>query len=216
MTRAKTPRRCKKPESQSMPALHGSNRWDDHYSQKARKENYPARSVYKLQEIQQKLHLIRNGHHVLDLGCAPGAWLKYAAELTGSSGRVVGIDLKPVIISLSGHVQTYVADILNLDAILSEAIGFDYHVIMSDMAPSTTGQKTVDAARSIELCHAALQTAEARLLSGGSFICKIFQSEDFKPFSEQLKPLFHYQKIFKPQSCRKASREIYLIGYGKK
>jgi 23S rRNA (uridine2552-2'-O)-methyltransferase len=207
--------KTKKTESQSMPASHGLNRWDDHYSQKARKENYPARSVYKLQEIQQKLRLIRNGHHVLDLGCAPGAWLKYAAELTGPSGRVVGIDLKPITIPLSGHVQTYVADILNLDATISDAIGFDFHIVMSDMAPSTTGQKTVDAARSLELSQAALQIAKDRLVSGGSFICKIFQSEDFKPFAEQLKPLFHAQKIFKPQSCRKASREIYLIGYGK-
>jgi 23S rRNA (uridine2552-2'-O)-methyltransferase len=199
-----------------MTVSKGSNRWEDHYSQKARKENYPARSVYKLQEIQQKLRLIRAGHHILDLGCAPGAWLKYAAELVGPSGRVVGIDLKPVTIPLPGHVQTYVADILNLDATISRAIGFDFHIVMSDMAPSTTGQKTVDSARSFELCETALHVARERLLSGGSFICKIFQSEDFKAFSDQLKPLFHNQKTFKPQSCRKGSREIYLIGYGKK
>lgn len=199
-----------------MTVSKGSNRWEDHYSQKARKENYPARSVYKLQEIQQKLRLIRTGHHILDLGCAPGAWLKYAAELVGPSGRVVGIDLKPVTIPLPGHVQTYVADILNMDATISRAIGFDFHIVMSDMAPSTTGQKTVDAARSFELCEAALHVARERLLSGGSFICKIFQSEDFKAFSDQLKPLFQNQKTFKPQSCRKGSREIYLIGYGKK
>ena len=199
-----------------MAAFNKRNRWEDHYAQQARKENYPARSVYKLQEIQQKYRLIRSGDHVLDLGCAPGSWLKFAAELTGPSGHVVGIDLTPIRISLPPTVRTYTADILHLDSGISEAVGFNFHVVLSDMAPATTGQKYVDSARSLELCETALQMALERLLPGGSFVCKIFQGEGFKTFLLPFSSHFQQHKIFKPQSCRKASKEIYLIGSRKK
>ena len=89
--------------------------WQDHYSRRAKKEKYPARSVYKLEEIQKKHHLIRKGHKVLDLGCSPGSWLLYAARQTGSGGKVVGIDLKPVAIQIPSHVEVLTADVLNID-----------------------------------------------------------------------------------------------------
>ncbi len=187
------------------------NKWEDHYSRRAKKERFPARSIYKLQEIQKKYNLIRKGGKVLDLGCAPGSWLIYAANLTGDTGRVVGIDLKPVSVQVPSHVKTYVGDILSMD----EAIGKDFNVVLSDMAPATTGIKSVDAARSFHLCRAALSIARNVLNPGGSFVCKIFQGEDFKAFSDAVKTDFKIQKIFKPESSRKASKEIYLIGLGK-
>jgi 23S rRNA (uridine2552-2'-O)-methyltransferase len=187
------------------------NKWEDHYSRRAKKERFPARSIYKLQEIQKKYNLIRKGGRVLDLGCAPGSWLIYAANLTGDTGRVVGIDLKPVSVQVPSHVKTYVGDILSMD----EAIGKDFNVVLSDMAPATTGIKSVDAARSFDLCQAALSIARDVLNPGGSFVCKIFQGEDFKEFSDAVKANFKTQKIFKPESSRKASKEIYLIGLGK-
>lgn len=192
------------------------NRWEDHYSRRAKKERFPARSVFKLQEIQSKHHLIKKGDKVLDLGCAPGSWLLYAANLTGNKGQVVGIDLKPVTEKVPSHVRIYTGDILTLDDRFFESLGKDFNVVVSDMSPATTGNKHVDSARSYNLCQAALSIAQTLLIPGGSFVCKIFQGEDFKEFSDSVRSVFKSHKIFKPQSSRKASKEIYIIGLGKK
>lgn len=191
------------------------NKWSDHYTKQAKKDKYPARSVYKLQEIQSKHRIIKKNNKVLDLGCSPGSWLLYAAEQTGGNGNVVGIDLEPVSIKLPPHVRTVKGDIFSVrtDAML---MGNKYDVVLSDMAPATTGNKTVDAARSFELCREALSIARDILVSGGNFVCKIFQGEDFKLFSESVKKEFGNHRIFKPKSSRSQSREIYIIGIGKK
>jgi 23S rRNA (uridine2552-2'-O)-methyltransferase len=192
------------------------NRWQDYYARRAKKEKFPARSVYKLQEMQQKYNIIKKGDKVLDLGCAPGSWLLYAANLTGSKGQVVGIDLKEVSERVPSHVRIYQGDILSMDDELFKLTGKDFNVVLSDMAPATTGSTHVDSARSFDLCRAALSIAQERLVSGGSFVCKIFHGEDFKTFSDAVKQKFTRYKIFKPQSSRKASKEIYIIGFGKK
>ena len=190
--------------------------WQDHYSRKAKKEKFPARSVYKLQEIQRRYNLIKKEDKVLDLGCFPGSWLLLAANLTGTKGRVVGIDLQPVTTKLPAHVRVYTADILTLNNDIFRSEGQDFNVVISDMAPATSGNKHVDNARSFNLCQAALSTVQDVLIFGGSFVCKIFQGEDFKAFSDAVKSSFNKTRIFKPQSSRKASREIYIIGLGKK
>jgi len=196
------------------------NRWEDHYSRLAKKEQFPARSVYKLNEIQQKYKIIKKGDRVLDLGCSPGSWLLYAADLTGKKGEVVGVDLNPlsnaVSIKLPSNVRMYIGDVLSISDDLSKLIGKNYNIVMSDMAPDTTGNKNVDAARSFNLCQAALRIAKDLLVDGGSFICKIFQGEDFKEFIDSIKLSFNKHKIFKPQSSKKASKEIYVIGFEKK
>jgi 23S rRNA (uridine2552-2'-O)-methyltransferase len=192
------------------------NRWQDHYARRAKKEKFPARSVYKLKEMQQKYNLIKKGDKVLDLGCAPGSWLLYAAKLTGNKGGVVGIDLKPVSEKFPSHVRVYRGDILSMDNELFKLTGKDFNVVLSDMSPATTGSRHVDSARSFNLCQAALSIAQETLVSGGSFVCKIFHGEDFKTFSDSVKQKFNRHKIFKPQSSRKASKEIYIIGFGKK
>jgi 23S rRNA (uridine2552-2'-O)-methyltransferase len=188
---------------------------EDHYSRRAKKERFPARSVYKLQEIQKKHRLIKKGDRVLDLGCSPGSWLLFAATLTGDRGRVIGIDIKPVSVRVPAHVATHAGDVLDMDAGLLESIGKNVDVVLSDMAPATTGNKNVDNTRSFNLCRAALSVALGVLKPGGSFVCKIFQGEDFKEFSDSVKAGFKTHKIFKPDSSRKASREIYIIGIGK-
>ncbi len=193
-----------------------ANRWEDHYSRRARKERFPARSVYKLKEIQAKFGLIKKGDKVLDLGCSPGSWLLYAAELTGRDGAVVGVDLKPVSAQLPPHVRVYSGDLLTLDENPLAALETHFNVILSDMAPATTGIRTADSARSYDLCRAALTIAQSRLVSGGAFVCKIFQGEDFKIFIDAAKKIFLKLKIFKPQSSRKASKEIYIIAMGKR
>ena len=190
--------------------------WQDHYSQRAKKERFPARSVYKLKEIQKKYGLIKKGNKILDLGCAPGSWLLYAADLTGNTGHVIGIDLVPVKIHVPSHVKIYTGDILSMDEAYFSSLGQDFNVVMSDMAPSTTGNRLVDSTRSFNLCQMALTVAQTTLKTGGSFVCKIFQGEDFKKFSDSVKAVFNKHKIFKPQSTRKVSKEIYIIGFGKK
>jgi 23S rRNA (uridine2552-2'-O)-methyltransferase len=189
------------------------NPWQDHYSQRAKKDHYPARSVYKLEEIQQKHRLIKKGDNILDLGCSPGSWLLYAAKLTGEKGRLVGIDLKPVKIQTASNIEIISGDVFAIDA---ESLGSDFNVVMSDMAPATTGHKAVDAARSAGLCEAALAIAQTVLLPGGSFVCKIFQGPDFNQFVNTVRDGFDQQKIFKPRSSRKASKEIFIIGLGLK
>lgn len=196
------------------PAAKG-NRWEDHYTRQARKERFPARSVYKLRELQQRFNLVRRGDAVLDLGCAPGSWTMQAAELTGPSGRVIGIDLTPVTVALPSQAEARVQDVYPLVENPVDYFGRSFDVVLSDMAPSTTGSRGVDAARSFALCEAALAIALRVLRPGGNFVCKIFQGEDFKAFTEAVKAGFTELKIFKPQSCRKASKEIYLIGKGR-
>ncbi len=192
-----------------------SNRWSDHYTRRAKRENFPARSVYKLQEMQRRYKLIRKGDRVLDLGCFPGSWLLYAAKLTTASGRVVGIDLKPVTEKLPAQVTVFEGDVTTGTDGLAEQIGGNYHVVLSDMAPATTGQKDVDAARSYRLCRTALQFADELLRPGGNFACKIFQGSEFADFSNAVKKRFKTERIYKPRSSRKTSKEIYIIGIGK-
>ena len=191
-------------------------RWADHYSERAKKERYPARSVYKLKEAQKKYGLIRKGDRVLDLGCSPGSWLLYAAELIGNRGEVLGIDQNAVTISLPARVKTFTADILTIDGpwIENATLRNHFNVVLSDMAPATTGNKAVDSARSYRLCEAALNIAQMVLVPGGSFFCKIFQGDEFKRFSDSVRSRFKGHKIFKPQSSRKQSKEIFILGMG--
>ncbi len=194
----------------------GKNQWADHLTQRAKAENYPARSVYKLEEIQNKFKVMKKNAQVLDLGCAPGSWLLYAAKQVGNKGRVKGIDLKQIEIKLPDNVVAIKDNILNPEnaAFLDKNKGFD--AILSDMAPATTGRKDVDALRSFELCNMALKVADEFLVQNGNFVCKIFQGNDFNEFQKRVKSKFKECKIFKPGSCRKQSKEIYIIAKGKK
>ena len=191
-------------------------RRNDHYSKQAKKDRFPARSVYKLQEIQRRFKVIRKGDRGLDLGCSPGSWLLYAAELVGKDGYVTGIDLEPLKIKIPSNINVYTADIFSLDDDLRALVGKNFNAVMSDMAPATTGQKGMDAARSFHLCMAALTLAREVMVHGGNFVCKIFQGEEFEEFLDSVKDEFRNHKIFKPRSSRKASKEIYVIGKGKK
>jgi 23S rRNA (uridine2552-2'-O)-methyltransferase len=196
-------------------ATSNGNRWADHYTRKARQDGYAARSVYKLEEIQGRHRILRPGNRVLDLGCAPGSWLVFAARIVGARGTVVGIDLKPVTIALPAQVRTLVADLRDPETPLAIGPnGFD--VVLSDMAPATSGNHTTDAARSFELAMSALEVARTRLKPGGGFVCKIFQGPDADAFEAAVRRCFRETRRFKPRSSRKASKEIFVIGKGKR
>lgn len=188
----------------------------DFYFHKAKKEDFAARSIFKLEEIDQKLRLIRGGDTILDLGAAPGSWSQYCAKKVGLKGKVLGVDLQEIEITLPNacFVKADLRD-ANLDAIVRDS-GFEipFNLVISDMAPKTTGIRTTDQARSLELCQLALDTAHRMLKPGGHFICKLFHSEDFDTFRKQLLRCFKKVEVIKPKSTRKESKEIFLIGIG--
>ena len=186
----------------------------DYFFKKAKQENYAARSIFKLEEIDDRFQIIRPGYKILDLGAAPGSWSQYASKKVGPQGRVLGIDLQPIKITLPNAVFI-TADMRQLD--LSEVMSAHgitppFDVVMSDMAPKTTGIRITDQARSLELCELALATAERFLRPRGSFIAKLFHSEDFEKFREALRQRFGKVEVLRPKSTRKESKEIFLIG----
>ena len=190
--------------------------WHDYYTKRAREERYPARSVYKLEEIQKKFGILKRGSRVLDLGCCPGSWLLFASKVVGDSGLVLGVDITEFTLRLPTNARFVQRDVLAWDKFFLEGIGAHYQTVLSDMAPSTTGVKSVDAQKSLELSKSALAIANRVLKPGGSFVCKIFQGPDFKPFSDGLKRSFGRVAHFKPKSSRKASKETYIIGLEKR
>ncbi len=199
-----------------MAAKKHKNRWEDHLTKRARAENYPARSVYKLEEIQKKFHIMKKNDQVLDLGCAPGSWLLYAAKQVGKKGHVSGIDLKEIKIALPENVTAVKDDILKPENASFLNIQNRFNVILSDMAPATTGRRDVDALRSFELCNMALKVTDTSLAPGGHFVCKIFQGRQFSEFQKKVKSVFRECRMFKPNSCRKQSKEIYIIAKGRR
>lgn len=191
-------------------------RWRDHYSKRAKLEQYPARSVYKLKEAQKKYRLIKKGDQILDLGCAPGSWTLFAAKLIGKQGKILGIDREAVTHAMPPQAKTLIADVMAIDRTWLEEQDLlnRFDVVLSDMAPATTGNKMVDATRSFQLCQAALKIAEMALKPGGSLLCKIFQGEEFEEFSESVGERFRKHRIFKPRSSRRESKEIFVVGKG--
>ena len=191
------------------------NPWHDYYARRAREERYPARSVHKLKEIQKRFGILKRGGKVLDLGCCPGSWLLYASKVVGEKGFVVGVDITPLTLRLPSNVRFVQHDVLARDKSFLEAVGTDFQTVVSDMAPSTTGSKFVDAQRSLQLSESALAISVHVLRPGGAFVCKIFHGSDFKVFSDRVRKSFGRVVHFKPKSSRKASKEIYIVGLEK-
>jgi 23S rRNA (uridine2552-2'-O)-methyltransferase len=190
------------------------DRLDDHWAAKARREGYPARSVYKLQEIDLKHGLFRKGMRVLDLGAAPGSWSLYAADRVAPSGRVLGVDLNPLSGASRPNLDFLKGDVLRLDP-AELAAGGPFGGVISDLAPSTTGRRDADAARSLELARAALALARALLRPQGFFVAKIFEGGDTGPFVKgEAGQLFSKALLTRPKAVRKGSVEIYFLGLG--
>jgi len=187
----------------------------DHYFKKAKKEGYPARSVYKLQEIDEKFHIFKPGDLVLDLGCSPGSWLLYIEKVISSEGKVVGIDLKPITVPSSAiFLQENIFELKAeqiQDILQKNNLPSKFDVIVSDLAPSTSGVKDVDSDRSLELIKKAFSFIPPLLKKEGSFVCKVFESNDVHFLAKKVSSLFRFFKIFKPRATRKRSRELYII-----
>jgi 23S rRNA (uridine2552-2'-O)-methyltransferase len=183
----------------------------DRFHQAAKKQGFRARSIFKLEEIDQRFDLFRPGARVLDLGCSPGSWLQYAASRVGPAGALVGIDR--TLVELAG-ARTMAGDVFTVEAaeLLGELPRFD--IVLSDMAPDTTGIRQVDQARSEALFERALDLAVATLSQGGHFVGKLFQGPDFARLVARCRAEFGQVKPVKPESSRQASIEQYVVALG--
>lgn len=190
--------------------------YQDHYFRKAKAENYPARSIYKLLELDAKFRVLARGMRVLDLGAAPGSWTLGASRKVGGEGAVIACDLKPVEIALPQNVQFFQKDVFAEDFLPFLASFPPFNAVISDMAPSTCGNKFTDQARSARLVEAALEIAQERLLPGGHFVAKIFMGPDLSSLQQQIRQIFKTVKTFKPNSSRAESFETFLVGLERK
>ncbi len=194
-------------------SMYRKDKKDEYYSRRAREEGYPARSVYKLKEIDEKYKIFRRGDQVLDLGCAPGSWMMYVSEKIGSNGMVVGVDFEELKMPLAANTRFVKKDILHLtheDFYQRESARI-FDVVVSDLAPKTTGVKTADVVNSIMLANKALALAKLVLRPRGNFICKVFDGELAEEFFEEVKKNFEFVKRFRPKAVSKESREFYLV-----
>lgn len=183
----------------------------DHHTRAAKAAGYPARSVFKLEEIDRRTRLLRAGQHVLDLGAAPGSWSKLVAERIGPSGRLLSIDLEPIAVSYPPNVRVLQADVRELGP--NELGAFaPYDLVLSDMAPRTTGNKASDAWRCSELYGTALDLAARWLEPGGSFVGKIFMGEGFEEQRRRTAQCFEQVRVLRPDTTRSNSVELFIVG----
>lgn len=185
----------------------------DPFHQKAKREGFLARAVYKLEEIDDKFALFKPGQRVLDLGCSPGSWLQYARTKIGDRGVLVGLDRGPLQ-RPPPNARIEVGDVLTIDVaqLRGDLPAFD--VVLSDMAPDTSGIRSLDQARSEALFERALEIATLVLAPGGNFVGKLFMGPDFKRLCEAVRARFDVQKTMKPASSRQISIEQYVVGKG--
>jgi 23S rRNA (uridine2552-2'-O)-methyltransferase len=187
----------------------------DHYSRRARSEGYRARSVYKLEELDTRFGLVRSGARVLDLGAAPGSWSQYAARKVGPAGLVLAIDLQemPALEGIT-NVQAITADLFAASTAETIREHGPFDLVMSDAAPRTTGNRTVDTARSAALVEEVLAMCSFSLRAGGSFVAKVFQGGDEQALLAQTRDWFETGRLIKPKASRTESFETFLVGIG--
>jgi 23S rRNA (uridine2552-2'-O)-methyltransferase len=201
----------------------------DARTKQAKAEGYPARSVYKLKEIDQRCKIFRKGQRVLDLGAAPGSWSQYASEQVGPQGKVFAIDLSPITQGFPKHVTVVQGDALQLGLVeplapTDEVDGGARHavplqefdVVLSDMAPNTSGNKSRDQIQSFELAMGALEVARRLAGPGSSFVAKIFMSGDFPEAKKRLAAAYSTARVIRPEGTRSVSSEVFLVGLGRR
>jgi 23S rRNA (uridine2552-2'-O)-methyltransferase len=198
-----------------------SQRWlerqlNDPYVQAARARGFRSRAAFKIEELDAKFHLLKPGGRVVDLGAAPGGWTQVAVAKVGERGRVVGLDLLaidpiPGATLLQGDFQDPAAEQAVLAALAGPA-----DLVLSDMAPNTTGHAATDHLRIMALAELALDFALRVLVPGGGFVSKVFAGGSEKAFLDLLKQSFAVVRHAKPPSSRKDSSELYVVATGLK
>jgi 23S rRNA (uridine2552-2'-O)-methyltransferase len=190
----------------------------DHYFKKAKKDNFLARSVYKLEEIDDKFKILHKGDHVVDLGYHPGSWVQYTSGKVAEKGSVVGIDIRPINKSLLSLKNVVLFEKSIFDVRTPQDLERDSHfdVVLSDMAPNTTGVRSVDQDRSLNLIEEVFHVLPVFLKPGGNMVIKVFDSHGAQVFLKENKKLFEEFSLLKPKSTRSVSKEFFAIGKGYK
>lgn len=190
----------------------------DRFYFKAKQEGYPARSAYKLMELDDRFGIFKKGRSIVDLGCAPGGWLKVAEERLGEKGILAGIDLLPVQCTLGPQTLFLQANFLapSSQEWLEEKIPHGADWILSDLSPNISGIKFRDEFQSYELCRQAFQFAQKNLKKSGGFLFKVFPGPELDELRKELK--VHFEKIVTviPEATRQSSSEIYVVCVRKK
>ena len=185
---------------------------DDHYVQKAQKDGYRARAAYKLLEINEKTNLIKKGMTIVDLGSAPGSWSQIASELVGDKGILIASDILPMdalpdVTFIQGDFRE--TDVF--DTIMAEVGERQVDVVLSDMAPNTSGNSAIDQPRMMYLCELAVDFALTTLPEGGALIMKVFQGEGTQELRKQMQQDFSKIRSIKPGASRPRSKEMFWI-----
>ncbi|HPM41828.1 MAG TPA: RlmE family RNA methyltransferase [bacterium] len=188
----------------------------DHFYKRAKREGKVSRAVYKLAELQKRFHLVKRGDVVLDLGCAPGGWMREVSPLVGDSGRVIGIDLLPLKTSVPKNSLFIRGDLTDEKSrkALRDASGGEASCVLSDMAPNLSGVAFADAYRSFELATLALDVCDEMLKEGGSFVVKIFPGDELENYLASLRERFAKVAMLTPEATRKTSSERYIVCQG--
>jgi 23S rRNA (uridine2552-2'-O)-methyltransferase len=182
----------------------------DIYVRQSKVEGYRSRAVYKLQEIDEKFKIFKNGISLIDLGAAPGSWSQYAAKKI-KNGKILSIDLNEI--KNIGNTYQLKGDFTDskYKSQIKKYFGRKVDVVLSDMAVNTTGNKNLDSIYTGELCIGAMNFSKEILCNNGKFISKIFMGSTFNEIVSQAKKIFKESKVFKPAASRKASKESFII-----
>lgn len=183
----------------------------DHWTKKAKAQGYAARSVFKLQEIDQRMRLLPKGGRVVDLGCYPGSWSRYLLE---RGCAVVGVDFRAPELPDGTYLVGSVMDVTGDQ--LREALGGAADGLVSDMAPATSGNRFTDHCRQIELARVALRLAGEVVRPGGCFVVKVFEGEDAPVFVKEVEAQFSEVRRFKPEATRDRSVEFFVAARGRR
>jgi len=186
----------------------------DHFFHKAKKENFLARSVYKLEEIDERFKIIKKNDLVIDLGYHPGSWIQYTSEKIGVNGMVIGADVRDINTKLLNvkNVRLFQKDVLTIETMEELGVSDQFDVVLSDMAPNTTGVQSVDQARSLNLVEMVFFLLPKFLKPGGNVVVKVFESNDAQLFLKEQKKLFSEFHYLRPKSTRSVSKEYFVIG----
>lgn len=197
-----------------------SHRWmkehfNDPYVKKSQQDGYRSRAVYKLEELDKKYNLVKQGSVIVDLGAAPGGWSQYAGRKIGRNGKVFALDILPMD---SLEDVTFIEGDFREESVLNQlldAIGEQKaDLVLSDMAPNMSGMEAVDIPKAMYLTELALELAQTTLKKGGSFVVKVFQGEGSDEYIKACREKFSKVMIRKPEASRGRSREVYVLGQG--
>jgi len=188
----------------------------DYYFKKAKEDNYLARSAYKLEEIDKKYKILKPGEKVFDLGYFPGSWTQYTSRVIGEEGMVVGVDIKPVNKKLvhQKNLKLFEKDVFDIQELSEIGVDSQFDVMISDMAPNTTGIKSVDQDRSLNLVEMVFYLLPKFVKPGGNLVIKVFDSHQAQVYLKQQRTLFEEFHFLKPKSTRSVSKEFFVIGKG--